>query len=227
MLVSLSELLPQGVVIFTLLSILGTFSGILCFKDYPHHGAAIQGKHLTSRRGLYWFSLIPSFCWYVIPFLPQPRFASLWQGVQHRELLPLTVGLLALAVALHYGRLAMKVVNINLKSTGPAMRNFLAPHSLLVQGPYARVRHPMFLFDFMTHTGVAVAAGAVTGVALLPIYYALSASICVAEERWILAPRFGESFQRYMSDVPGYMHKSEAVVLIVLGFMICLLWATH
>jgi protein-S-isoprenylcysteine O-methyltransferase Ste14 len=130
--------------------------------------------------------------------------------------LPLTIGLAGAAAFVWYGSCALRVVRENGMATGHAMVDFLQPSHLLVEGAYARVRHPMFLCDFLAHSGLAVAAGALTTFALLPVYFALSAMFNAAEERWVLKPSFGETFERYRTRVPGYMTRGAALVLCLL-----------
>lgn len=201
-----------------ILSLAGTAAGILSFRNAHETG----GHGARLRTVLYWTSLLPSVCWYVIPFLEQPRFPSLREGIATGNLLHLATGAIGLATCLVYGCLAMKVVHENGKATGDVMVDFLQPSTLLSAGHYGRVRHPMFLFDFMTHAGLAVCCGALAGALLLPIYFAMSALICHAEEKWVLEPRFGERFIRYRTAVPGYMTTREAGMSLFLAGMACL-----
>ncbi len=123
------------------LSVIGCLAGILAFR---RNGASIGTKPQASpgRAVLYWVSLLPSFAWYGLPFLPQARFPSLIDGVRSGNSLTLAVGLVGAAVAIWNGVAAMRGVAENGKATGPAMVDFLQPAYLLDKGPYARVRHP-------------------------------------------------------------------------------------
>jgi protein-S-isoprenylcysteine O-methyltransferase Ste14 len=209
------DLLAWPVQLALLLSAIGCIAGVLAFRENPLVNE-MTPKALRHRTILYWVSLLPSIVWYVLPFLPQARFPSLVDGLSVRNGLALGVGLAGAAVAIWNAVAAMRVVAENGKATGPAMVDFLQPAYLLDKGPYARVRHPMFLHDFLTHAGLAVAAGALTTCALLPIYFALSAVFNVVEERWVLQPRFGAAFEVYQRNVPGYMTPSTAAALMTL-----------
>jgi protein-S-isoprenylcysteine O-methyltransferase Ste14 len=209
------DLLSWPMHLALLLSVVGCFAGILAFRQNPL-ARETKSKAIRHRAVLYWISLLPSIVWYVLPFLPQARFPSLVDGLSGRNWLALGVGLAGAAVAIWNAVAAMRVVTENGKATGPAMADFLQPACLLNKGPYARVRHPMFLHDFLTHTGLAVAAGALTTCVLLPVYFALSAVFNLVEERWVLQPRFGAAFEVYQRSVPGYMNLSTALAIAIL-----------
>jgi len=162
---------------------------------------------------LYWISLLTSVIWYVMPFLPQPRFPSLLDGIQQTSAIGLAVGLIGLVMALFYGVQALRTVRSNQTATGAGMRDFLTPSKLLTDGPYGRVRHPMFLGDFLAHLGVCLATGALFTTLLLPLYFAISAGFNLAEERWVLRPRFGQTFQDYRAAVPFAVTPRTAAVL--------------
>ncbi|MGD9172112.1 MAG: methyltransferase [Candidatus Thiodiazotropha sp.] len=164
---------------------------------------------------LYWISLLTSVIWYVMPFLPQPRFPSLPEGIQQASAIGLMVGLAGTAMVLFYGFQALRTVRSNLTATGTGMRNFLTPSVLLIDGPYRQVRHPMFLGDFLTHLGVCLATGALFTTPLLPLYFAISAGFNLAEERWVLQPRFGQDFKNYQATVPFAVTPRTALAMAV------------
>jgi protein-S-isoprenylcysteine O-methyltransferase Ste14 len=164
---------------------------------------------------LYWISLLTSVIWYVMPFLPQPRFTSLHEGIMQASIIGMTVGLAGTAMALFYGFQALSTVRSNLTATGTGIQNFLAPSTLLINGPYRRIRHPMFLGDFLTHLGVCLATGALFTTPLLPLYFAISAGFNLAEERWVLQPRFGEDFKNYQATVPFAVTPRSALTMAI------------
>ena len=199
------------------ISLLGVLSGLLAFRRNDVAVAAGPKVAGTARTFLYWLSLLPSVLWYVLPFLPQARFPSLYEGLSQGQMMALIVGLAGGFVFIWYGLRALRIFRENQDATGAAMVDFLRPSRLLVDGDYARVRHPMFLYDFLAHSGLAVAAGALTTLALLPLYFLFSAAFNVVEERWVLAPRFGDAFDRYRARVPGYMTREGGVILSLLA----------
>ncbi len=162
---------------------------------------------------LYWVSLLTSVIWYVMPFLPQPRFPSLPDGIQQTSAIGLVVGLIGLTITLFYGVQALRSVRSNQTATGAGMRDFLTPSTLLTDGIYGRVRHPMFLGDFLAHLGLCLATGALFTTLLLPLYFAISSGFNLTEERWVLRPRFGQTFQEYRAAVPFAVTPRTAAVL--------------
>lgn len=209
------------------ISLLGVSSGLLAFRRNDVAAATVPKVAGTARTLLYWLSLLPSALWYVFPFLPQARFPSLYEGLSQGRTMALIVGLAGGLVFVWYGLRALRIFRENQDATGAAMVDFLRPSRLLVDGGYARVRHPMFLYDFLAHSGLAVAAGALTTLALLPLYFLFSAAFNVVEERWVLAPRFGDAFDRYRARVPGYMTREGGVILslLALGAVYLAQWA--
>lgn len=76
---------------------------------------------------------------------------------------------------------------------------------ILVQGPYARVRNPLYLANTSIAVGLAVLAGAgLTSVGvcsgLLLVY-----SLVVRHEERTLAGTFGESYETYVRTVPRWL----------------------
>jgi protein-S-isoprenylcysteine O-methyltransferase Ste14 len=176
--------------------------------------AATSAGASAMQRAAYWGSLSTSWVWYAMPFLPQPRFAALPRVFeQPGDSWAWAVALAGIVCAAWGGRAAMRTVAANVAATGPGMRDFREPAHLLVSGPYAARRHPMFLYDFVCHLGLALAAGATLTLALLPLYWMQSATFNVIEERWVLAPRFGAAFADYRTRVPFALTPGVAVLL--------------
>jgi protein-S-isoprenylcysteine O-methyltransferase Ste14 len=190
-----SEWVIQGIalLISTLCAVAGYFAFWLGRKESPP-------RVLCST--FFWVSLFTSLIWYVMPLLPQPRFPSLIQGILHADLVASTIGVAGATMFLIYGVQALQAVRANHIATGVHMCDFLAPATLLTNGPYARIRHPMFMGDFLAHFGLCLATGALFTAPLLPIYFALSAGFNLAEERWVLSQRFGDKYQAYRTSVP-------------------------
>ena len=89
--------------------------------------------------------------------------------------------------------------------------------ALVTAGPYAHVRNPLYVGNFITALGFAVAftgknSGAARAVlvggslaTMLGVY-----AVIVPHEEAFLAGEFGESFRAYLSDVPRIMPQVEA-----------------
>lgn len=77
-----------------------------------------------------------------------------------------------------------------------------AGHELIITGPYAVVRHPIYTGILLALTGLAIAEGewrSVLGVAIITagLWYKLS-----LEERW-MREQFGNVYEDYCHRVPG------------------------
>lgn len=161
---------------------------------------------------LYWLSLGTSTCWYILPLLEQPRFPSLF----YRDSLTGVIsGAFGMALFLIAGGLAMWVFNYNMRATGPAMKRFRQPASLLSSGPYRWFRHPMFTFDFLAHLGLCLATGALYITALLPLYFVLSYSFNFFEERYVLRKQFPEQYKSYSHSVPGFWNRYTILIILI------------
>lgn len=78
------------------------------------------------------------------------------------------------------------------------------PASLVVTGPYARSRNPMYLAWDLVHLGVGVLVRSGWTLALLPPAAACLDREIRAEER-VLSDRFGDAYGRYLATVPRYL----------------------
>lgn len=78
-------------------------------------------------------------------------------------------------------------------------------HELVRTGPYAMVRHPIYLsmLGMLVATGLVMAAWPIL-VAAVAIFI-VGLEIRVRTEDALLASRFGDSFQKYRASVPAYI----------------------
>ncbi len=75
-------------------------------------------------------------------------------------------------------------------------------HELIVSGPYAIVRHPIYTGLLVAFIGSAMARGELRGVlAVLIAWWALWRKLRL-EERW-MAERFGQQYEAYCRRVPA------------------------
>ncbi|HSR53952.1 MAG TPA: isoprenylcysteine carboxylmethyltransferase family protein [Acidobacteriota bacterium] len=75
-------------------------------------------------------------------------------------------------------------------------------HQLITDGPFARVRHPLYLSFFLLTLGTALTVSDWVGMALgLPLSLAGAALRGRMEDR-LLRREFGEQFERYAGEVP-------------------------
>jgi protein-S-isoprenylcysteine O-methyltransferase Ste14 len=80
---------------------------------------------------------------------------------------------------------------------------------LAVEGPYGRLRHPLYAGSFLTGFGLVAAAGRWI---LIPVYAALFVWIygrTIRVEERELAFRFGDQYRIYKARVPAFLPRRE------------------
>ena len=86
---------------------------------------------------------------------------------------------------------------------GAAANSIHKDRSLAVGGPYAHLRHPLYLGSFFVGLGFAVAGGRVAFMVLFPgLFFWVYRRTVLAEEAE-MEDRFGEAYLSYRSQVPG------------------------
>lgn len=75
---------------------------------------------------------------------------------------------------------------------------------LVDEGLFGATRNPIYLGMLLLFLGVAVAAGSLWALALLPGYFLSLHLLVVRPEEAALRQRFGERYQRYAATVPRY-----------------------
>ena len=78
------------------------------------------------------------------------------------------------------------------------------PNRLIVSGPYAISRNPMYLAWSLLYAGLGLAGSSVWVFATLPFVLLYTHVADVLQEEAFLEQRFGESFENYRKDVPRY-----------------------
>jgi len=78
-------------------------------------------------------------------------------------------------------------------------------HQLVRDGPFARMRHPIYFAMLLMLAALAIGLGHIWGlVAAIPIYI-IGTSIRVREEEKLLRAQFGEDHARYVREVPAFI----------------------
>jgi hypothetical protein len=77
--------------------------------------------------------------------------------------------------------------------------------ALTTWGPYAWVRHPFYLSNFMVDAGIVLLSGRWWLGALAAPFWAFSYGRTIRREERELSARYGESFRRYRAQVPAWM----------------------
>lgn len=73
---------------------------------------------------------------------------------------------------------------------------------LVVTGPYAIVRNPMYFGSFLVGLGLCVIIGSVAFLALFSILYTITHMAVVRGEERFLAAKWPEEYHQYMASVP-------------------------
>ena len=76
-----------------------------------------------------------------------------------------------------------------------------APRTIVTDGPYRFTRNPMYLGMAILYTGIALTAGLLWALALLPVVVLAVDRIVIAREERYLAARFGDEYERYLARV--------------------------
>jgi len=129
--------------------------------------------------------------WVAIPFLPQPRYRD-----PTRWFL-LAAGIVALAGG---GLLYFA----SLRALLPAFRAHFSeftPSALVQEGPYAHVRHPIYLSCLLVISGLYLALSVSLSPLFLPLLFAELSVVVQYEEQVILLPGFSSQFLEYRRKV--------------------------
>jgi protein-S-isoprenylcysteine O-methyltransferase Ste14 len=78
------------------------------------------------------------------------------------------------------------------------------PDQLVLDGPYAFSRNPMYLAWTLVYVGIALAGSAVWALLLLPVVLLVTHVVVVGEER-SLEREFGPAYRRYRTSVRRYL----------------------
>ena len=182
---AVSVLLSQARIL--LISILG----VVALAPAPdRHGAPrIRGPlgQVVTYVGIFFLSAP----WFAIPFMEQPRLAG-------------QAAFLARTTSLVLGLAGLTLYALSLRALLPAFRGQFSeftPGRLVTSGPYAHVRHPIYLAALSILLSVDLALGATVSVLFLPLCYGALAFVMLYEERWILGVRFPAEYARYRSEV--------------------------
>jgi protein-S-isoprenylcysteine O-methyltransferase Ste14 len=78
------------------------------------------------------------------------------------------------------------------------------PHQLVLRGPYAFSRNPMYVASAVVYVGIALVANAAWPLLLLPGVLLATHLVVVGEERF-LEGRFGPVYRSYKSSIRRYL----------------------
>ena len=82
---------------------------------------------------------------------------------------------------------------------------------LFTTGPYAVVRNPIYLGNFLIGLGMVVFAGAMLFVPLFLIFFCIQYRAIVAQEESFLREKFAEEYHRYCCLVPKWFPRAKPI----------------
>lgn len=94
------------------------------------------------------------------------------------------------------------LVSLGLLLRGWAAGTIRKDEALAVTGPYAHVRHPLYVGSFLIGMGLAVAGGQWVWPVLVVAFFAAVYGRTVSEERARLTLLFGARYEEYAAEVP-------------------------
>ncbi len=149
--------------------------------------------HLLVADAPWWIQYYPPLVW--LPFVVvyvQPFAVDLDQSVRF-------LGLSIAAVSAAFAAWAMWWLG---RSYGIRMDVFEG-HSLKTDGPYALVRHPMYLGILLFHLGASLALQSPLLLATTALFVVPFTAIRIGAEEKVLRDAFGDRFARYAEKVPA------------------------
>lgn len=77
-------------------------------------------------------------------------------------------------------------------------------HLLVRDGPFARMRHPIYFAMLLMLTALGIGLGHIWGLAAAIPVFVIGTSIRIREEEKLLRAQFGEDHARYVREVPAF-----------------------
>ena len=193
---------------------------------YFSYKIVLDGKiknPLTVGKLLYISGLFSSIIWFIMPFLKQPRFSTIFDYIisgeyEAQNLVQYISSGYGLIFTLIFMYTSFQAIKVNLTVTRD---NFSAPKKLLTDGIYAKTRHPMLAKDFLCHFFFAVSMGSIYTIILMPVYYFINIMFINIQEKLILKEKFRVKYAKYSKNTPKFFDFSMWVIFI-LGFILIL-----
>lgn len=153
-----------------------------------------RGHQLVAEAPL-WVQYYPPLVW--LPFLVayvQPLPVELADGIRY-------AGIAIAVVAAVFAAWAMWSLG---RSYGIRLDVFEG-HTLKTDGPYALVRHPMYLGIVLFHIGASLALQSPLLLGATALFVVPFTAIRIVAEEKVLREAFGERYQRYAERVPALL----------------------
>jgi len=169
----------------------------------------IKSKNL--RMAANWIGIV-TFCisWFWMPFTTQPKMSGLLGMV-------LSGGGIALFIfGMIFAVMAAKKIFQVVGRAGHA-----EPTSLVIDGPYRIVRHPIYCGLFLAMLGWSLAWGGVYATFLMPLLYLLFRIEARIEERQV-EKKFGDQYVAYREKTPAFFSVILAIppILVIISIIV-------
>jgi protein-S-isoprenylcysteine O-methyltransferase Ste14 len=112
-----------------------------------------------------------------------------------------TLGILLIILSLLFGYWAARTLGLVTLSTRPQITPSKAKASLIVSGPYCRLRHPFYFAEWFFLAGAALVTRSWLVLGLLAAALLIDPIVTVFEEKE-LVQRFGAAYREYQKKVP-------------------------
>lgn len=155
---------------------------------------------------------IGGLAWITMPLLAQPRFVG-----------SLRIGLGAAGVLLVATGAILWGWSIRFLQPSVGWSDEINPKYLVTQGPYKRMRHPIYVGVVILIVGWILLNGALYSLLLCPILYLLFRFEAYLEESRVLGPKFGHELQQHKEQVPAFFGRVGTATLSLI--YLCLIVA--
>ena len=156
-----------------------------------------------------------TFIWFIMPFLPQPRFSGVWNYVLYGN----SISYIGLYISI-FG-IGMTIfsflwfITVQLKNIKVTAEDYTAPNELLTDVAYKRIRHPITVTGCLSVMGLCLAVGSRYTTILLPVYLLQLHIFVLIEEKYALEPTFADDYFLYKKST----HRYSSVLSILLFFL--------
>jgi protein-S-isoprenylcysteine O-methyltransferase Ste14 len=196
------------------------FSGVIAYYFYfrkriddTRRGNPPQNSNMAMLNVL--VGIPTAWIWFVMPLLPQPRFAGIVSWIRGKEpvhamgVLNSAIGIVMILFSAYYLAVVEKA---NLQVT---QKNYTAPEKLLTTGIYGVVRHPIVTFTTFLLLGICMLSGAYYSTLFIPVFFSICYCTSLIEEKYALQVLFPIEFSSYRKSTPAYFNGWLAGLLML------------
>lgn len=116
------------------------------------------------------------------------------------------IGIVLILVALFFQFWTIQTLGLSTLFLGPEMLPERIKTSLVIVGPYSRVRHPFYLVDWLLLLGITLLTSSLAVLAIFISSLLTIPWVTFCEEKE-LVERFGETYRQYQQEVPRLIPK--------------------